>query len=138
MLSIATVLALASLGAASALAAPHGLVTANQVKQAFRAAGDPLFDTGFGAYGSPVTVLTTVKTHQSWTATVFVYPSVAKAGASYKGNLASWHADKIAATQLRNLVVTVSGQSQPRTHSKDVPLPALVLKALATVKSPGS
>jgi hypothetical protein len=103
------------------------------VRHAFAAVGDSLVDTGFGALASPVTVLTTIKAHQGWIATVYVYPSVAKAGSSYRGNLDGWRSAGIATRQLRNLVVTVSAAgSHGRTPP---PLPALVAKALDLVSS---
>jgi hypothetical protein len=108
-----------------------GTYSAKDVKHGFAAVGDPVFDTGYSSFASPVTVLSTISPRDGWTATIYLYPSVAKAVASYEANGGQWRQEGIAAEQRRNLVVTVSrGTKQASTREKPA-VPALVVKALS-------
>ncbi len=105
--------------------------SAKQVKHGFAAAGDPVFDTGYSSFASPVTILSTISPRDGWTATIYVYPSVVKASASFEANHGLWRRAGIAAEQLRNLVVTVSRQTKQGPARGKPAVPALVVKALA-------
>jgi hypothetical protein len=110
--------------------------SAVEVRHGFAAVGDPLFDTGYSSFASPVTVLSTVKSRDGWSATVYVYPSVAKASASFRANRAGWQASGIAAEQVGNLVVTVTGRTRSRSSGGTAVVPPLVVRALALAARP--
>jgi hypothetical protein len=120
--------------AATAMRVPG--YSAAEVRHGFAAVGDPLFDTGSSSFASPVTVLSTVRPRDGWSATVYVYPSVAKASASFLANGAGWEASGIAAEQVRNLVVTVTRKAKSRASGGKANLPALVVRALAVAARP--
>lgn len=137
VLAVVSALLLAGPSAATRQAA-HGPTryTSKQVRSAFAAVGDPLVDLGYGALASPVTVLSTIRSRQGWTATVYVYPTVREAGSSFKGNLAGWRSSGIAAAQRGNLVVTVSGEQAAGSHTESAPtLPEPVSRALNLIGS---
>lgn len=128
--------AIAAVIAAVATSPPAGArrignYSAKQVKYGFAAVGDPVFDTGYSAFASPVTILSSISPRDGWTATIYVYPSVDKAVSSFEANRAVWQRGGIAAEQRRNLVVTVSHTTKQGSARGKPAVPALVVKALA-------
>jgi hypothetical protein len=121
----------------SRLRAGSIIYTEHEVLRAFASAGDALFDTGYSsAYASPVTVLATIKTHQGWSAAVYVYPSVLQAAESLRANQGQWRAGGISAVEMKNLVVTVILPARRSSGAVTTrALPPLVVKALASISA---
>jgi hypothetical protein len=117
--------------------ASFAVYTEPEVLRAFRNVGDRLYDTGYSSsLGSPVTVLATVKPYQGWNAAVYIYPKVSQATASFRSNSETWRASGIVASELRNLLVIVVRPGQVLARSaRPLPMPQLILRALAFVRS---
>jgi hypothetical protein len=126
-----SVIAIFMVATAAAGGARAHTYSAKQVKHGFAAVGDPVFDTGFTSFASPVTILSTIAPRDAWTATVYVYPSIAKATASFSANHSGWRQQGFAAERVANLVVTIDWTSKAaRSRGRGV-VPALVTRALA-------
>ena len=110
------------------------IYTSQEVLRAFSSVGAKLYDAGYSSFASPVDVLATVESHQGWDAAVYVYPNASQAAASYRAHVGEWRGSGVAATESKNLVVTVvrDGEAATRT-SRPWPIPPLVRKALDIV-----
>jgi hypothetical protein len=129
--SAVCVIVILIVAAAAAEGARARTYSATQVKHGFAVVGDRVFDTGFSSFASPVTVLSTVAPRDGWTATLYVYPSIAKATASFAANHTGWRKQGFAAEQVKNLVVTIDWTSKAARSRGGAVVPVLVARALA-------
>jgi hypothetical protein len=127
-------------GPAESTASPSRVYTVHQVIHAFKTVGIDLYDATCGPVvqgcflGTPVVTLQATKPHEAWTAAVYVYKTKTLAGESLRASIKRWHANGIAATALKNLLITVVPIKHVSTGtSRSWPLPQVVAKALAVV-----
>jgi hypothetical protein len=114
--------------------------TVHQVLRGFKSVGLALYDATCGPVvegcflGTPVVTLQTAKPQKGWTAAIYVYQSTTLAGQSFRASAKRWRASGIAATALKNILVTVSPNghtSSGKGHS--FAMPQEIVKALAAV-----
>jgi hypothetical protein len=114
--------------------------TVHQVLKGFKSVGLALYDATCGPVvegcflGTPVVTLQTAKPQKGWTAAIYVYQSKTLAGESFRASVKRWRDSGIAATALKNILVTVSPNGH-NSSGKGHPfaIPQEIAKALAAV-----
>jgi hypothetical protein len=100
------------------------------VVRAFKSKGLGLYDTGYNTFS--VKNLLSVKAHDGWRLGIYIYKTEKLAKTSFNANVKAWVGSGMAATTVKNVVVTVvPNGSALAKKAKRWPMPKLVLSAIA-------
>jgi hypothetical protein len=108
------------------------LISLGTVVKAFAKSGLPLINPEAG-FMNTVTTLSLANTSYPFTMGVSIYPSVAEAQRSFKGDEGPWREAGYAAALTRNIIVAVvpRGARLGRKATKPFPMPAKVAASIA-------